>query len=83
MPTRAGSFGVSVTAVAPGFVATKMVGARLKGREGAAIAGQSAWGRVAEPSEIAEAALFAGAHWRCAWLTGAILDCNGASYLRH
>lgn len=78
-----GRYGVVVTAVAPGFVATPMAESVLSGPAGDAIRGQSPWNRVATPEEVARAALFAGAFWSVPWLSGAILDVNGASYLRH
>lgn len=78
-----GRHGVVVTAVAPGFVATPMAEGALQGPGGDAIRGQSPWGRVAAPEEVARAALFAAAFWECPWVSGAILDVNGASYLRH
>jgi 3-oxoacyl-[acyl-carrier protein] reductase len=78
-----GRHGIVVAAVAPGFVATPMADGVLAGPQGDAIRGQSPWGRVAAPEEVATAALYAGAYWACPWLSGAILDVNGASYLRH
>ena len=78
-----GKHGIVVAAVAPGFVATPMAESVLSGPGGDAIRGQSPWGRVATPEEVAAAALYAGAFWACPWLSGAILDVNGASYLRH
>lgn len=78
-----GRHGIVVAAVAPGFVATPMAEGVLSGPQGDAIRGQSPWGRVATPEEVATAALYAGAFWACPWLSGAILDVNGASYLRH
>ena len=41
---------------------------------------QSPWGRVGSPEEVA-AAVFHLASPEGAWSTGAVLDCNGASYL--
>jgi len=78
---RLGRYGVSVSAVAPGFVATPMAAGALAGPSGAAIAAQSPWGRVATPEEVAESVLFLAAYWACPWVSGAVLDCNGASYL--
>jgi 3-oxoacyl-[acyl-carrier protein] reductase len=72
---------ITVTAVAPGYVETDMAEAHLQGASGEAIRAQSPFRRVARPEEIADAVLFlasAGAHWA----SGAILDLNGASYLR-
>ncbi len=76
-----GSHGIAITTVAPGFVATDMAASSLAGPGGDEIRGQSPFGRVAEAAEIAAAVLYlasAGAEWA----SGAILDLNGASYLR-
>lgn len=72
---------VRVTAVAPGFVETPMVEELLESPAGQAIREQSPWGRVAQPEEVAEAVAFLASE-ACPWATGAILDINGASYLR-
>ncbi|MCR2824959.1 SDR family NAD(P)-dependent oxidoreductase [Microbacterium sp. zg.Y909] len=73
--------GISVTSVAPGFVATPRQLAKLDGAEGDALRAQSPFGRVGTPEEIAEA-VFWLASPEAAWSSGAILDANGASYLR-
>ena len=72
---------VYVTVVAPGFVRTDMVSDLLSGPAGRNIARQSPLGRVAEPEEVAEVILFLASE-KAAYLTGAIVDVNGASYLR-
>jgi NAD(P)-dependent dehydrogenase (short-subunit alcohol dehydrogenase family) len=72
---------IAVSAVAPGFVATDMVTEFLKPPTGDEIRAQSPFGRVAEPDEIA-AAVFYLASPQAEWASGAILDLNGASYLR-
>jgi 3-oxoacyl-[acyl-carrier protein] reductase len=72
---------IFVATVAPGWVETDMADERLTGPEGEAIRGQSPLGRIAKPEEVAYAVWFlasAGAEF----LTGAIIDVNGASYLR-
>ena len=74
-------YGVAVTAVAPGWVETAMAEEHLRGPEGAAIRAQSPLGRVARPEEIARTILFL-ADDDAEYLTGSILDANGASYLR-
>jgi NAD(P)-dependent dehydrogenase (short-subunit alcohol dehydrogenase family) len=74
-------FRISVSAVAPGFVATDMTTEWLKPPGGDEIRAQSPFGRVAEPDEIA-AAVFYLASAQAEWASGAILDLNGASYLR-
>jgi NAD(P)-dependent dehydrogenase (short-subunit alcohol dehydrogenase family) len=72
---------ITVSAVAPGFVQTDMAAAHLQGESGAAIRAQSPFGRVAEPEEIAAAVLYLASP-EAVWASGAILDLNGASYLR-
>jgi 3-oxoacyl-[acyl-carrier protein] reductase len=73
--------GIAVSAVAPGFVATDMTNEHLKSPRGDEIRAQSPFGRVAEPDEIAAAVLYLASE-RAQWASGAILDLNGASYLR-
>jgi 3-oxoacyl-[acyl-carrier protein] reductase len=73
--------GIMVATVAPGFVDTDMAAAKLTGRSGELIRAQSPLNRVARPDEIAAAVLYL-ASARAEWATGAILDLNGASYLR-
>ncbi len=72
---------IAVSAVAPGFVATNMAKEYLQAPGGDAIRAQSPFGRVAEPDEIAAAVLYL-ASAQAEWASGAVLDLNGASYLR-
>jgi len=72
---------ITVTAVAPGFVQTDMAAAHLQDERGAAIRSQSPFGRVATPEEVAAAVVFLASP-QAQWASGAILDLNGASYLR-
>jgi 3-oxoacyl-[acyl-carrier protein] reductase len=74
-------YGVFVHTVAPGFVETERVARRLSGAEGEAIRAQSPLGRVAKPEEVARTVLFLAAEGT-EFLTGCIVDVNGASYLR-
>lgn len=74
-------YGIAVASVAPGFIATDRVAHRLTGDEGAAIRAQSPFGRVAEPAEVAAAVLWLASP-QAQWSSGAVLDLNGASYLR-
>ncbi len=74
-------YGIAVSAVAPGFVATDMTNEHLKPPRGDEIRAQSPFGRVADPDEIA-AAVFYLASAPAQWASGAVLDLNGASYLR-
>jgi 3-oxoacyl-[acyl-carrier protein] reductase len=73
--------GIAVMSVAPGFVATDMTSEHLKPPRGDDIKAQSPFGRVAEPGEIAAAVLYLASD-RAEWASGAVLDLNGASYLR-
>jgi 3-oxoacyl-[acyl-carrier protein] reductase len=74
-------YGIVVTAVAPGFVDTERVSSRLTGPEGEQIRAQSPFARVADPDEIASAVTYLASPG-ATWCAGAILDVNGASYLR-
>jgi 3-oxoacyl-[acyl-carrier protein] reductase len=73
--------GIAVMSVAPGFVATDMTNEHLKPPRGDEIRAQSPFGRVAEPDEIAAAVLYLASE-EAEWASGAVLDLNGASYLR-
>lgn len=73
--------GIFVYAVAPGWVATDMAAEHLAGPEGEAIRGQSPLKRVASPEEIARAVVMLASEGTD-FMTGCILDVNGASYLR-
>lgn len=72
---------IYVGVVAPGFVATDMAEPYLEGPRGKAIIAQSPLNRVAGEEEIARAVLFL-ADPGMPSATGAIIDVNGASYLR-
>ncbi|MDZ7342124.1 MAG: SDR family oxidoreductase, partial [candidate division KSB1 bacterium] len=74
-------FNIFVYVIAPGFVETDMVRPVLQGASGEAIRQQSPLNRVARPSEIANTALFLASD-DVDFLTGCIIDVNGASYLR-
>ncbi|MEO1044676.1 MAG: SDR family oxidoreductase [Pseudomonadota bacterium] len=68
-------------AICPGFTMTGMAEDYLASRGGDKLLADIPLGRVAQPEEIAEIALF------CALtappsMTGAVLDANGASYVR-
>ena len=73
--------GVAVGSVLPGFVETEMARHVLDGPRGDTVRAQSPAGRVALPEEVAAAVLFL-ADEGSFWSTGAVLDVNGASYLR-
>jgi NAD(P)-dependent dehydrogenase (short-subunit alcohol dehydrogenase family) len=72
---------IRVATVAPGFVETDMANEHLKSPRGPEIRAQSPFGRVARPAEIAAAVLYLASP-EAEWASGAILDLNGASYLR-
>lgn len=74
-------YGIAVTSVAPGFVSTDRQRETLAGDGGDAIRAQSPFDRVAEPQEVAKAVLYL-ASADATWASGAVLDLNGASYLR-
>ncbi len=74
-------FNIFVGTVAPGFVETEMAADHLAGPEGAGVRAQSPLNRVAKPEEVAYAVLFLASDG-AEFMTGAILDVNGASYLR-
>lgn len=73
--------GVYVHTVAPGFVETDMAAEILASERGEGIRNQSPAGRVATPEEVARTVLFL-ASAGTEFLTGGIVDVNGASYLR-
>lgn len=75
-----GPHGIRVSAVAPGFIETEMAAAVLASDRGDGIRNQSPWGRVGTPAEVAAAVLHLASE-EGSWSTGAVLDCNGASYL--
>jgi NAD(P)-dependent dehydrogenase (short-subunit alcohol dehydrogenase family) len=74
-------YNVTVGVVAPGFVETDMAADSLEGSQGDAIRAQSPFGRVAYPAEVAYAVAVLAAP-QATFLTGTIIDVNGASYLR-
>ncbi|MEO1713025.1 MAG: SDR family oxidoreductase, partial [Bacteroidota bacterium] len=76
-----GPHGIGVYAVAPGFVETEMAEEQLHGPNGDKIRNQSPFQRVATPAEVAHTVLFL-AEEASLFLSGGILDVNGASYLR-
>ena len=76
-----GSYGIAITAVAPGFVDTEMATERVHGPDGAAVRAQSPFDRIAQPEEIAAAVVYLASP-AAEWASGTIVDLNGASYLR-
>jgi NAD(P)-dependent dehydrogenase (short-subunit alcohol dehydrogenase family) len=81
MARALGKYHIYVSVVAPGYVETPMTTELLKGQAGIDIRNQSPLNRVAKPEEIAHAILMLASEGS-EYMTGAILDVNGASYLR-
>ena len=69
--------GIAVSSVAPGFVGTERVADMVTDE----VLAQSPFGRVAKPEEVAAAVVYL-ASTEAEWASGAVLDLNGASYLR-
>ena len=74
-------FGIAVASVAPGYVATDMASQDLNSPRGAEIRAQSPFNRIGTPEEIAAAVIYLASP-EAEWASGAVLDLNGASYLR-
>lgn len=68
--------------VAPGFVETDMAREALEGPRGEEIKAQSPLNRAAQPEEIANLVAYLASE-APAYMTGSIVDVNGASYLRN
>lgn len=73
--------GIVCAAVAPGFVETAMARPVLDGPDGDAVRAQSPFGRVAAAAEIAAVVAWL-ATTAPEWVSGTVIDANGASYLR-
>jgi 3-oxoacyl-[acyl-carrier protein] reductase len=74
-------YGIAVASVAPGFVQTDMTADELATPVGEQIRAQSPFNRVARAEEIAAAVAYLASP-QAQWASGAVLDLNGASYLR-
>jgi len=72
---------IFIYTIAPGFVETALARPHLTGTRKKDIMNQSPLGRVAMPEEIAKTAAFLAENGTD-FLTGCIIDVNGASYLR-
>ena len=81
MARALGPHGIYVTTVAPGYVETDMAAPFLDGPGGDAIRAQSPLNRVATAQEVARVVAFLATPGTES-LTGAVVDVNGASYLR-
>jgi acetoacetyl-CoA reductase len=73
------SRGITVNAIAPGYIATDMVKA-VKEEVMKAILSQIPVGRLGEPEEVARAVLFLAAD-EASFITGATLSINGGQYM--
>lgn len=73
--------GISVFAIAPGWVETPLATPYLQSAAGDSIRAQSPLNRVGRPEEVAHLVSFLAAG-KTEYMTGAIIDMNGASYLR-
>lgn len=74
-------YGIAVASVAPGYVQTDMTAEELATPAGDVIRAQSPFNRVATPEEVAAAVVYLASP-EATWSSGAVLDLNGASYLR-
>lgn len=74
-------YGIAVASVAPGYVGTDMTAEELATPVGDEIRAQSPFNRVARAEEIAAAVVYLASP-KAEWASGAVLDLNGASYLR-
>jgi NAD(P)-dependent dehydrogenase (short-subunit alcohol dehydrogenase family) len=72
---------IGVVTVAPGWVETEMAKDHLEGAQGDSIRRQSPLGRVATPDDVAAVVVFYASD-EAFFSTGAVVDVNGASYLR-
>jgi 3-oxoacyl-[acyl-carrier protein] reductase len=72
---------IAVTTVAPGWTATDMAAETLASPRGDAIRSESPLGRVATPTDVARAVLYLASP-EAEFASGAVLDVNGASFLR-
>ncbi|MGK6318572.1 SDR family NAD(P)-dependent oxidoreductase [Sphingomonas sp. DT-204] len=73
--------GILAFAICPGFTMTGMADDYLASRGGDRLLADIPLGRVAEPAEVAEAARFLALEAPPS-MTGAVIDINGASYVR-
>ncbi|MCB0029804.1 MAG: SDR family oxidoreductase, partial [Anaerolineales bacterium] len=74
-------YNIFVGTVAPGYVETDMAAEHLASPAGQFTINESPLKRVAKPEEVAYAVVFLASEGS-QFMTGAILDVNGASYLR-
>lgn len=77
-----GQHGICVYAVAPGWTETPAASPRIDAQGWEGVAAQSPLGRVGRADEIGSIVAFLASD-NAEYLTGAIIDANGASYLRN
>ena len=80
MAKALGGRNIAVSAVAPGFTSTEMAAEVLAGPRGDSIRADSPFGRVATTEEVARVVVFLAMD-ESRWLSGSVVDANGASYL--
>lgn len=73
--------GIAVVSVAPGYVERDDSNVHRKTERGPQVRAESPFDRVARPEEVAAAVLWLASP-EAEWPSGAVLDLNGASYLR-
>jgi NAD(P)-dependent dehydrogenase (short-subunit alcohol dehydrogenase family) len=74
-------YNIFVYTIAPGFVDTDMANDAMGGKNANIIKNQSPLKRIAQPEEIARTIVFMASEGT-EYMTGCIVDINGASYLR-
>jgi len=74
-------YNIMIYTMAPGFVATEMAEYAMVGDRADEIRNQSPLKRIAQPEEIAQTVLYLASPGTD-YMTGCIIDINGASYLR-
>ncbi|WP_214627464.1 SDR family oxidoreductase [Paenibacillus agaridevorans] len=81
LANQLGSRGITINAIAPGFVSTDMQAAMLQDSESYQIgANFSIFGRWGEPKDIADIAAFLASP-ESGWITGQVIDASGGSHL--
>ncbi|MFA6924454.1 MAG: SDR family oxidoreductase [Bacteroidales bacterium] len=78
---KLGKYNIFVGVIAPGFVDTDMATEFIHGSDKEKILAQSPLNRAAKPEEIAYAVSMLASD-KAGYMTGCIIDVNGASYLR-
>jgi len=71
--------GITCNALAPGYINTDMMN-KYPAEQNAKLIATIPVGRFAEPSEVADAALFLASD-SSSYITGAVLDINGGSFI--